>query len=492
MLWLMLVQFGLAFMPAVNAQTYTNLYSFTVADSTPFTNRDGANPKAGLVSSGNTLYGTAYDGGSSGNGTIFSVNVEGTGFTNLYSFSGPYNNHAWVTNDDGANPQAGLVLFSNTLFGTASSGGLAGNGTVFAIGTDGAGFTNLHSFSACSASAPGSNSDGSTPEAGLVLVGNTLFGTTTDGGSSGMGTLFAVNTDGTGFTNLHSFSAASGGLAYTNSEGANPQAGLIFSGKTLYGTATRGGIFGEGTIFAISTKGTSFTNLHNFSAIKQNSNLGYTNGDGAMPQAGLVIAGRTLYGTAESGRWGAGVVFAINTDGTGFTNLYNFTVPGSTGTNSDGGFPEAGLILSGNTLYGTTDSGGAFGGGTVFAIHTDGTGFANLGSLGLSGGDESNAGLILLGDALYGTASEGGAGSAGTIFKINLCAPPPLSIAVSDTNIILAWPTNASTFTLQAAVDAGSTAAWTNNASAPVVINGQNTVTNAISAMQQFYRLAEF
>jgi uncharacterized repeat protein (TIGR03803 family) len=318
MLWLRLVQFGLAFMPAANAQTYTNLYSFTVADSTPFTNRDGANPKSRLISSGNTLYGTVYDGGSSGNGSVFKIHADGTGFTNLYSFSGPYNNHAWVTNDDGANPQAGLVLFSNTLFGTASSGGLAGNGTVFAIGTDGAGFTNLHSFSARSASAP------------------------------------------------------------------------------------------------------------------------YSNSDGSLPEAGLILSGRTLYGTAESrGRWGAGVVFAINADGTGFTNLYNFTVPGSTGTNSDGGFPEAGLILSGNTLYGTTYNGGAFGGGAVFAIHTNGTGFVNLGSFDISGGFDSYAGLTLLNDALYGTTIEGGAGSAGTIFKITLCAPPQLSIAVSGTNIIL-------------------------------------------------------
>ena len=59
------------------------------------------------------------------------------------------------------------------------------------------------------------------------------------GGSSGNGTVFAVNTDGTGFTNLHSFTAAStnGLIPSTNSDGANPEAGLILSGNTLYGTA---------------------------------------------------------------------------------------------------------------------------------------------------------------------------------------------------------------------------------------------------------------
>ena len=44
--------------------------------------------------------------------------------------------------------------------------------------------------------------------AGLILSGNTLYGTTTGGGSSGNGTVFAINTDGTGFTTLHSFTAA--------------------------------------------------------------------------------------------------------------------------------------------------------------------------------------------------------------------------------------------------------------------------------------------
>ena len=52
------------------------------------TNSDGAYPHAGLILSGNTLYGTAYGGGSSGNGTVFAVNTDGTGFTNLYSFTG--------------------------------------------------------------------------------------------------------------------------------------------------------------------------------------------------------------------------------------------------------------------------------------------------------------------------------------------------------------------------------------------------------------------
>src|SRR5205823_605761 len=173
--------------------------------------------------SGNTLYGTTQNGGSSNRGTVFALTTDGTGFTNLHSFTG----------SDGAYPQAGLILSNNTLYGTAPYGGSSANGTVFAVHTDGTGFTNLHSFT--------HGAYGNGPYAGLILSGNTLYGTAVGDGSSGNGTVFAVNTDGTGFTNLHSFTAVSGPYPYTNSDGAYPRAGLILSGSTLYGTAAEGG-----------------------------------------------------------------------------------------------------------------------------------------------------------------------------------------------------------------------------------------------------------
>src|SRR5215471_8503581 len=72
------------------AQTFTILHSFTRSD--------GRYPYGGLVLSGNTLYGTASGGGSSGNGAVFAVNTDGTGFTNLYYFSELISG----TNSDGA------------------------------------------------------------------------------------------------------------------------------------------------------------------------------------------------------------------------------------------------------------------------------------------------------------------------------------------------------------------------------------------------------
>src|SRR6266567_2429408 len=88
----------------VTAQTFLTLHSFTAGSSSfpNITNGDGALPHAGLItnSSGNTLYGTAAYGGSSGSGKVFAVNTDGTGFTNLHTFTG---------GSDGAHPSAGLI-----------------------------------------------------------------------------------------------------------------------------------------------------------------------------------------------------------------------------------------------------------------------------------------------------------------------------------------------------------------------------------------------
>jgi uncharacterized repeat protein (TIGR03803 family) len=456
--WLGLIPAG-----QVRAQSFTTLYSFTA--------KDGAGIN-GLILSGNTLYGT-------GVGTVFAVNTDGTGFTNLYSFTG---------GSDGANPSGSLIFSSNTVYGTAAFGGISqgvsGDGVVFKVNTDGTGFATLHSFTAQDY---GTNSDGAYPWAGLVLSGNTLYGTASHGGGSGRGTVFAVNTDGTGFTTLYSFTG--GG------DGGEPAAGLILSNNTLYGTAAGGGSWGGGTVFAVNTDGTGFTNLHSFAALP--SDYPTTNSDGAYPVSSLTLSGNTLYGTTSvsgpSGNsTGNGTVFKVNIDGTGFSNLYTFN------GGSDGVRPQAGLTLITDRLYGTTIYGGSSGNGTVFKVNTDGTDYTTLHSFTAhvfnninSDGYFPVAGLVLSGNILYGTAS-GGSGGNGTIFSISLpVAPPQLTIIPSGANIILTWPTNATGFTLQSTTDLVSQALWTTVSLGPVVVNGQNTLTNPIFGAQQFYRLAQ-
>lgn len=252
-------------------------------------------------------------------------------------------------------------------------GGSSDGGTLFSLNSDGTGFTNLHSFV---------GSEGILPRAGIIVLGNTLYGAALGGGDGNSGTVFAINTNGTGLTVLHHFAAFAPDPnnfdSSTNCGGIAPAA-LILSGSALYGVAMEGGRWGQGTIFKLKTNGDGFTNLHNFSARNGDSPL--TSSDGGYPSS-LILSGTTLYGTAPAGgSAGNGTLFSINTDGTGFKNLHNFTarVPSTLGsTNTDGSIPGSQLSISGNTLFGTAQEGGAFDHGTVFSVHTDGTGFKVL------------------------------------------------------------------------------------------------------------------
>ncbi|MGA2028965.1 MAG: choice-of-anchor tandem repeat GloVer-containing protein, partial [Verrucomicrobiota bacterium] len=274
---------------------------------------------------------------------------------------------------EGESPN-GLLLSGNTLYGTGLNGGTNGSGTVFKANTDGTGFTNLHTFAVVSSGiinghSYNTNSDGENPGR-LLLSGNTLYGAATMGGTNGSGTVFSINTDGTGFTNLYNFSILTHS---TNSDGASPDGGeLTISGNTLYGTALLGGANDNGTVFKINTDGTGFTNLYTFSA-GTGSGLDIGNNDGARPNGTLTLSGNTLYGTTTTGgNNGAGVLFQVNTDGSGFMNFYSFT------GGYDGSLPVGLLLLSGITLYGATLNGGTNGTGTLFAINTDGSEFMNL------------------------------------------------------------------------------------------------------------------
>ena len=303
--------------------------------------------------------------------------------------------------DDGSSPQAGLIVSGNTIYGTTFQGGLGGGGAVFALSTDGTGFTNLYSFPDLFA----------LPTAGLIFLGDTVDGSTSRGGS-GYGTLFSVNTDGSGSRVLHNFTGFPNN-PQTNGDGAFPDSGLVLSFQTLYGATEAGGTLGYGTVFAINTNGTGFTNLHNFNG----------DGDGAFPSAGLVLSGEVLFGTTENGgSWNNGTVFSLKTDGSILTALHVFSQTNidSSGvyTNSDGASPESELVLSGKTLFGTASIGGTLGYGSVFALNTNGSGFTNLHNFTGTDGAWPSGSLVLRGNTLYGTTQNGGRSNRGTVFAV--------------------------------------------------------------------------
>ncbi|NOS72057.1 MAG: hypothetical protein HOP33_19295 [Verrucomicrobia bacterium] len=350
-----------------------------------FNGAEGANPEAGLVLSGTTLYGTTREGGTNWYGTVFKLQTDGSGFEVLKEFAG----------DDGAEPQAGLALSGTTLYGTTALGGTNGHGIVFKLQTDGSGFAVLKHFS---------GSDGAFPHANLAHSGTTLFGTTQEGGSNYyFGTVFRLNTDGTDYRVLHSFTEP---VYYsgegTNSDGAGPQAGLALSGTTLFGTTPAGGANGHGVVFAVNTDGEGFAVLKDFTGF-----------DGRTSCGDLLLSGATLYGTtAEGGSNWSGNVFKLNTDGSGFEVLKDLNV-------EDGFGPCAGLYLSNTTLIGTASQGGHHGFGTIFKLETDGSNFGVV--LNFEGGDGYSpiGGLTASGATLYGSTGQGGSSGSGIVYKIN-------------------------------------------------------------------------
>ena len=259
----------------------TNWYSFTGAD-------DGSVPEAALVlGSEGEFYGTTSYGGAYGSGNVFELNPDGAE-TNLYSFTG---------GDDGDLPVARLVQGNDGYFyGTTSSGGRFGNGTVFKINGGGA-FTSLYEFGEVINAFYGPE-DGGYPQAGLVQGGDGYFyGTTAYGGTYDNGTVFKVGSQG-GLTSLDSFTGVYG-------DGANATNDLVEgSDGFLYGTTSAGGTYGNGTIFKLSTNGT-LTTLYSFSGI---------NGDGANPAAGLALGSDgNFYGTTyNGGAGGNGTVFRFS------------------------------------------------------------------------------------------------------------------------------------------------------------------------------------
>jgi uncharacterized repeat protein (TIGR03803 family) len=370
---------GLTLPTNLSAQTFTVLHSFAGSD--------GTYPAGRLIVSGNTLYGAALNGGSYGWGAVFNVNIDGSGFTVLHSFTAPLGYPG--TNGDGIRPN-GLIISGNALYGTTEEGGIGGNGTVFKINTDSTQLTTLYSFPAT----PGA-SRAFGPAAAPILSGNTLYGTA-GGGDYESGIVFKVNTDGSDFTYVV-------GFPYV------PTAGVILSGNTLYGVAD--GVSGlyAGMMFSVNTDGSDFTNL-------------YTYNDGEEGCSGLILSGNTFYGAAwNGGSYGWGTVFNVNIDGSGFTVLHSFT-------GGMGGAYPTGLTLSGNTLYGTTYFGGTSTNyGEVFAVNTDGSGFTNLHSF-TGGNDGANplVGVILLGNTLYGTTEYAGNGGNGTVFALSLEPSAPI------------------------------------------------------------------
>jgi uncharacterized repeat protein (TIGR03803 family) len=357
---------------------------------------DGQNPTGALLLSGSTFYGMTSVGGLGGDGTIFQLGINGAGYNVIHSFlAGP---------TDGRNPTGSLIQSGSTLYGMSIAGGSSGDGTMFQIGADGSAFRVVHQFS-------GGAADGVEPFGTLLQSGGTFYGMTFQGGTANLGTIFRTAADGSSFGLLHSF-------AGSPTDGKNPMyATLVQSGSAFFGMTAVGGSAGDGVIFRVNTDGTGFTVLHSFAGGPA---------DGAIPQGSLTVSGSTLYGlTSFGGATGNGTIFKIGTDGSGFGLMHSFA-----GGPLDGSAPEGGLVISGSNLYGTTPIGGVDALGTLFGIGTDGTGYSVMHSFGGGAldGAEPQGDLIISGATFYGLTTEGGANNDGVVFSYPISVPEPSSL----------------------------------------------------------------
>jgi uncharacterized repeat protein (TIGR03803 family) len=383
-----------------------------------FTGDDGAHPLGPMImdSAGN-LYGTTNNGGE-GFGTVYELVKS----DNYYALTF----HAFTSaNGDGADPTGGLVMDSSgDLFGTTYEGGTPDYGTVFELVNSDVGYTEkvLYSFT-------NTSGDGTHPFAGLITdkAGN-LYGETNYGGNQNDGTIFELVYSSGHYTEkvLHSFGD-------TNGDGTHPLRRLLMDGSgNLFGTTNDGGAYGYGTVFELAKSLNGYTEnvLYSFSG---------TNGDGANPEADLVmdgsgnIYGTTTFGGTYGGNPAYGTVFELVNSSSGYAEKVLGAFSGSSA--GGGAYPEGGLVMDAfGNLYGTTIEGGAAGNGRVFKESVSSGETVIYDFMGYPDGEAPAADLLLDSSGhLFGTTEDGGTdGADGTVFEITLPQVPQAALSPSS------------------------------------------------------------
>ena len=340
-------------------------------------------------------YGTTTSGGTKGVGTVFKVTDAGV-FTVLWNFSG--------TGSDQGDPQTAPVLGPDgNLYGTVVGVYNGQFGAAYKITPKGA-LTPIHAFK---------GTDGTTPYQLILGIDGFFYGITRAGGASNLGVVFRMSKGGV-VKVLHSFGGAP-------DDGSLPVGTLAQANDgTLYGTTYLGGTRNIGTIFKISPAGSGYAVLHSFD---RNADVN----DGAQPLSGMVLAtDGNLYGeTSAGGHNNAGVLFKINPNGT-YSTLYN-----SCQSTCVDGFGQQTPMLqhTDGNLFGLT-RGNSLGGDVIYSLNEGLAPFVSLvGVWGKVGSD-----IEILGQGFNSATSVTLGGTAAT-FKI-----------VSDTYRTAAVPAGSSGF----------------------------------------------
>ncbi|MFZ1633985.1 MAG: choice-of-anchor tandem repeat GloVer-containing protein [Chitinophagales bacterium] len=332
---------------------------------------------AALYFDGIYLYGSNTNSGLNGDGTIFKILPDGTGFTKLYDL---------LDDVTGQSSQSSLISDGTYLYGTAADGGPNNHGTVYRLKKDGTEFTVLYDF-------PGELT-GLDPEGGLYFDGTYLYGGTVNGGVYGGGVLYKIKPDGSDFNVVFNFDCLPSGCSLYGA--------VVSDGVYLYGMTVGGGSGNLGTAFRIKPDGTDYLKLMDM----------IDDPNGAWGYASFVLDDGMLYGiTNNGGEDNRGTIFKIATDGTGYQKLLDFD-------DDNGAQPLGSLILVGTTLYGMAELGGADYLGTLYQLETDGSNFTILHEFdGPETGGLPFGTLVFVNGALFGMTNSGGANEQGVIFR---------------------------------------------------------------------------
>lgn len=248
------------------------------------------------------------------------------------------------------------------------------------------------------------------PYGSLTISGNVLYGMTSFGGANNYGSIFSMNRDGSNYQTLWNFDDT-GSISY-NANGATPQGSLLLAGHKFYGVTSAGGSGRYGNVFSINTNGTGYRDLWDF---QDSGSAGNASGD--FPRGSLVLVGSTLFGcTANGGANSFGTLFSIDTLGHHYRDLHDFSI-------ASGASPFYGALAvsaNGKILYGTTQHGGVLAYGALFSIDTNGAHYHDIHDFNGGDGEYPYGSLIVSGAQLFGTTQSGGTGwGDGTVFTLD-------------------------------------------------------------------------
>ena len=380
------------------ASTPTTLFSFDGAS--------GAGPADSLtVDAAGNLFGVTPSGGANGYGTVFELVRDGGGVytpVTILSFNGA----------DGRFASSLITDAAGNLFGTTSSGGAYGYGTVFELVNNGGGYTpvTLLSFN---------GADGANPGGGLIAdAAGDLFGTTGEGGAYSApglprGTVFELVNNGGG-----SYTPATL-LSFKGADGAGPVGSLIADAAgDLFGATAGGGAAGDGTAFEITnsgfvTKGSTPPPATSSNILWRNTNrdvdLWNSNGSGGFTGQDLGIVGTSwqIEGTGDFNGSGEDGILWRNTNGDAY--LWN--------SNGSGGFTgeDLGVVASSWQIEGTGDFNGSGRDGILWR-NTNGDAYLwnSNGSGGFTGED---LGVVASSWQIEGTGDFNGSGEDGILWR---------------------------------------------------------------------------